>query len=88
MRKTEDITNLHYTHNNEMQFEYGGQTHHYNMDNLKKLFINYWNSLDVLEEIRECIMQPNIEIREYYSCDMDYSYVNEKLLQIIDKGIQ
>ena len=41
-----------------------------------------------LEEIRECIMQPNIEIREYYSCDMDYSYVNEKLLQIIDKGIQ
>lgn len=82
MRKTEDITNLHYTHNNEIQFEYGGQTHHYNMDNLKKLFINYWNLLDVLEEIRELVESYNLGKYDY-SIPPNGIY---DLLQIIDKG--
>lgn len=31
-------------------------------------------------------MQPNIEIREYRSCDMDYEIVNINLLNILNKG--
>lgn len=87
MRKTEDITNLHYTHNNEMQFEYGGQTHHYNMDNLKKLFINYWNLLDVLEEIRKHAKHCTFSLESITSYYDDLIY-GEDILQIIDKGVK
>lgn len=38
---------------------------------------------EVIDEAKEIIMQPNIEIREYHSCDMDYVYVNEQLLEIL-----
>ena len=40
----------------------------------------------ILDEIREYIMQQNVEVREYYSCDMDYAVTHEKLLQILDKA--
>lgn len=38
---------------------------------------------EVIDKAKEIIMQPNIEIREYHSCDMDYVYVNEQLLDIL-----
>ena len=38
---------------------------------------------EVIDKAKEIIMQPNIEIREYHSCDMDYVYVNEQLLEIL-----
>lgn len=41
--KKEDIRNIHYNNKNEIQFEYGGQVHHYRMENLKEVFINCWN---------------------------------------------
>ena len=34
---------------------------------------------------KEIIMQPNIEIREYRSCDMDYVCINEQLLEILNE---
>ena len=37
----------------------------------------------VFDKVKKIIMQPNIEIREYHSCDMDYVYVNEQLLDIL-----
>lgn len=40
----------------------------------------------VIDKAKEIIMQPNIEIREYHSCDMDYVYVNEQLLEILKGG--
>ena len=43
--------------------------------------INYLE--EVIDKAKEIIMQPNIEIREYHSCDMDYVYVNEQLLEIL-----
>ena len=36
---------------------------------------------------KEIIMQPNIEIREYRSCDMDYVCINEQLLEILNEAI-
>lgn len=39
-----------------------------------------------IDKAIEYIMQPNIEIKEYHSCDMDYIYVNEKLLEILKGG--
>ena len=38
---------------------------------------------EVIDKVKKIIMQPNIEIREYHSCDMDYVYVNEQLLDIL-----
>lgn len=38
---------------------------------------------EIIDKAKEIIMQPNIEIREYHSCDMDYVYVNEQLLDIL-----
>ena len=38
---------------------------------------------EVFDKVNKIIMQPNIEIREYHSCDMDYIYVNEQLLDIL-----
>ena len=42
---------------------------------------------EVIDKAKKIIMQPNIEIREYHSCDMDYVYVNEQLLEIL-KGVE
>ena len=39
----EDIKNIHYNHHNEIQFEYGGQTHHHSMESLKEVFVSCWN---------------------------------------------
>lgn len=38
---------------------------------------------EVIDKAKEYILQPNIEIIEYHSCDMDYVYVNEQLLDIL-----
>ena len=37
------------------------------------------------KEAIDFVMQPNIEIREYRSCDMDYEIVNCDLLDILNK---
>ena len=60
-------------------------------ENLKGLCIEYIDNLqqenqkykEVFDKVKKIIMQPNIEIREYHSCDMDYVYVNEQLLDIL-----
>lgn len=60
-------------------------------ENLKGLCIKYIDNLqqenqkykEVFDKVKKIIMQPNIEIREYHSCDMDYVYVNEQLLDIL-----
>lgn len=41
--KKEKIRNIHYNNKNEIQFEYGGQVHHYRMETLKEVFVNCWN---------------------------------------------
>ena len=38
---------------------------------------------DAFDKVKKIILQPNIEIREYRSCDMDYVYINEQLLDIL-----
>ena len=40
---------------------------------------------EVIDKAKEIIMQPNIEIREYRSCDMDYVYINEQLLEVLNE---
>ena len=40
---------------------------------------------EAFSKAKEIIMQPNIEIREYRSCDMDYVYINEQLLDILNE---
>ena len=49
----------------------------------------YKKQLEAYENMRKeannFVMQPNIEIREYRSCDMDYEIVNCNLLNILNK---
>ena len=52
--KKEEIRNIHYNNKNEIQFEYGGQVHHYRMENLKEVFINCWN-----------LQQENIKLKNW-----------------------
>ena len=40
---------------------------------------------EVIDKVKKIIFQPNIEIREYRSCDMDYVYINEQLLEILNE---
>ena len=40
---------------------------------------------EVIDKVKKIILQPNIEIREYRSCDMDYVYINEQLLEILNE---
>ena len=40
---------------------------------------------EVIDKVKKIILQPNIEIREYRSCDMDYVYINEQLLEILEE---
>lgn len=39
----EDIKNLHYNNNNEIQYEYGGQIYHCSMEHLKEVLVTCWN---------------------------------------------
>ena len=67
-----------------------GECAYNDIDNIQKLEdkIKTTNNLckkqkEVIDKAKKIIMQPNIEIREYHSCDMDYVYVNEQLLDIL-----
>ena len=40
---------------------------------------------EAFDKVKKIILQPNIEIREYRSCDMDYVYINEQLLEILNE---
>ena len=53
--KKEEIRNIHYNNKNEIQFEYGGQVHHYRMENLKEVFINCWNLQQENQKYKEVI---------------------------------
>lgn len=57
--KKEDIRNIHYNNKNEIQFEYGGQVHHYRMENLKEVFINCWNLQQENQKYKEVIDKIN-----------------------------
>lgn len=83
----EELKNFHYTHKNEIQFEYGGRVHHYNMDALKEVFATAW---ELQERINEAISY----ISEYclydekskdFNDDLDY-YEIPKLLKILKGG--
>lgn len=53
--KKEEIRNIHYNNKNEIQFEYGGQVHHYRMENLKEVFINCWNLQQENKQLKDKI---------------------------------
>lgn len=53
--KKEEIRNIHYNNKNEIQFEYGGQVHHYRMENLKEVFVNCWNLQQENQKYKETI---------------------------------
>ena len=90
----EDIKNLHYNNNNEIQYEYGGQIYHCSMEHLKEVLVTCWNLQhenqqlkEVIEEVRECI---NDYISTYENDDERVLYLDDddisKLLQILDKA--
>ena len=51
--KKEKIRNIHYNNENEIQFEYGGQVHHYRMETLKEVFVNCWNLQQENEQLKD-----------------------------------
>lgn len=59
--KKEEIRNIHYNNKNEIQFEYGGQVHHYRMENLKEVFINCWNLQQENKQLKENIDKLELE---------------------------
>lgn len=60
--KKEEIRNIHYNNKNEIQFEYGGQVHHYRMENLKEVFINCWNLQQENKQLKEKVNKLEILI--------------------------
>lgn len=72
--KKEDIRNIHYNNKNEIQFEYGGQVHHYRMENLKEVFINCWNLQQENKQLKE-VIDKAIELLGNYK---HYSTPDEK----------
>ena len=72
--KKEDIRNIHYNNKNEIQFEYGGQVHHYRMENLKEVFVNCWNLQQKNQKYKE-VIDKAIELLGNYK---HYSTPDEK----------
>ena len=84
--KKEEIRNIHYNNKNEIQFEYGGQVHHYRMENLKEVFINCWN-----------LQQENIKLKNWKELhsglilakeNIRLHEQNKKQKEVIDKAIE
>ena len=84
--KKEEIRNIHYNNKNEIQFEYGGQVHHYRMENLKEVFINCWN-----------LQQENIKLKNWKELhsglilakeNIRLHEQNKKYKEVIDKAIE
>lgn len=71
--KKEDIRNIHYNNKNEIQFEYGGQVHHYRMENLKEVFINCWN----LQQENKQLKDNWNKLKEWINKHYDYYMNNE-----------
>lgn len=78
----EELKNFHYTHKNEIQFEYGGQVHHYNIDNLKEVIITAW---ELQERINKAI--DYMENNPLYEEEYDYDYEENSYLSGIDDEI-
>lgn len=51
----EDIKNLHYNNNNEIQYEYGGQIYHCSMEHLKEVLVTCWNLQQENKKYKELI---------------------------------
>lgn len=51
--KKEDIKNLHYNNNNEIQYEYGGQIYHCSMEHLKEVLVTCWNLQQEKQQLKE-----------------------------------
>ena len=50
-----DIENIHYNHQNEIQFECHGQRFHYSMDELRKMIVAVWDTQEKLNKAIEFI---------------------------------
>lgn len=86
--KKEEIRNIHYNNKNEIQFEYGGQVHHYRMENLKEVFINCWNLQQENKQLKSqwCKLKEylhNVDVVIDYSENYDGRFINYD--ELIDK---
>lgn len=77
----EELKKIHYTHKNEIQFEYGGQVHHYNMDNLKEVIITAWESQERINEAVEILG----EYKHYSTPTEEQNRENE---DVVDKAYE
>lgn len=95
--KKEDIKNIHYNHQNQIQFEYGGQTHHYSMDCLKDHFVKCWNLIEENIQLKEKAeyLKSKIENKDRWCqliADIGYDYDGfnqvDSLKTLIDELVQ
>lgn len=88
--KKEKIRNIHYNNKNEIQFEYGGQVHHYRMETLKEVFVNCWNLQQENEQLKDNWNKSKECLKDVMnSCDTDDKEFVETILDImqeIEKG--
>jgi DNA-binding transcriptional regulator PaaX len=87
----EDIKNLHYNNNNEIQYEYGGQIYHCSMEHLKEVLVTCWDLQqenqtlkEVIEEVREVAQELKSHYQQHPTMIPDVKL--KKLLQILDKA--
>lgn len=54
--KKSDIKNLHYNHNNEIEFQYYTQKFHYSMIDIINLIVDNWNLLNEIKNLKARIV--------------------------------
>lgn len=87
--KKEKIRNIHYNNENEIQFEYGGQVHHYRMETLKEVFVNCWNLQQENEQLKDNWNKLKECLKDVMnSCDDDKDFVETILdkMQELEQG--
>lgn len=85
--KKEKIRNIHYNNKNEIQFEYGGQVHHYRMETLKEVFVNCWNLQQENEQLKE-ELKYTVPIVEHNKIVSKKLKENQKYKEVIDKAME
>lgn len=84
--KKEKIRNIHYNNKNEIQFEYGGQVHHYRMETLKEVFVNCWNLQQENEQLKDNWNKLKECLKDVMnSCDTDDKEFVETILDIMQE---
>ena len=79
----EDIKNLHYNNNNEIQYEYSGQIYHCSMEHLKEVLVTCWNLQQENQQLKEELKNASNNYTKYIQeRDKVIEEVREKVVEL------